>query len=472
MRWFYAFLLCWYGVGAAVAQELPEPLQRILNGHSIPAENLSLLVQGVAADVPVVSHYSQVPRNPASAIKLLTTWVALDELGPTYTWPTEVYFLGGWDGHRLDGDLGIKGYGDPYLVTEELWKLLNTLRRIGLEEIRGDLVIDASYFDGNSGDPGAFDRQPYRTYNVLPDALLVNFKAVRFQFLEDSEAQEVRISADPWPSNLNIRNELELVGGPCRGFQAGISFDLRDVATGATAFFSGQFPAACGPYSLSRSVLRHDTYVYGVFETLWRQLGGQIRGGSRREVINDGAEPALTWRSRPLAEVIRSINKFSNNVMTRQLLYTMAAEAYGAPGTEAGGIEFIKTYLRQQGLDPMTLVLDNGAGLSRRTRISATLLADVLLLAARSSFNPEYLASLSLGGLDGTTRTRFRRGAAAGNMHVKTGRLDHVSALAGYVHAASGETYVVVVMLNSPDAHRGPGEELQDALVRWVHALP
>jgi D-alanyl-D-alanine carboxypeptidase/D-alanyl-D-alanine-endopeptidase (penicillin-binding protein 4) len=471
MRVSFAFSL--YCVAAtSIAQGVPEPLQRILSGHEIPAENFSLLIQEVDADAPLVAHFPETPRNPASTIKLLTTWVALDELGPTYSWPTEIYFLGGWDGQNLAGDLGIKGYGDPSLVTEEFWKLLGSLRRIGLEEIGGDLVIDSSYFDGNGGDPGAFDGQPYRSYNVLPDALLVNYKAVRFQFLENPQGRGVRIGADPLPSNLVIRNELDLVAGPCRGFQAGISFDLRDAETGRTVVFSGEFPAACSPYAMTRSVLQHDTYAFGVFETLWRQLGGQIRGELRHAIIDEDAEPALTWRSPPLAEVIRSINKFSNNVMTRQLLYTLAAEAYGAPGTEDAGIEAIAEYLQRQGLDPATLVLDNGAGLSRQTRISAALMADVLLLAARNQHSPEYLASLSLGGLDGTTRGRFRRGSVAGSMHVKTGRLDHVSALAGYIHAANGQTYVVVEMLNSPDVHRGPGEELQEALVRWVHALP
>ena len=464
--------ICFLVAATSVAQGIPEPLQRILDGHEIPAEDLSLFVQAVDADVPLVSHLAQTPRNPASTIKLLTTWVALDELGPTYSWPTEVYFLGGWDGQRLAGDLGIKGYGDPFLVTGEFWKMLRALRRIGLEEIDGDLVIDASFFDGNDGDTGSFDGQPYRSYNVLPDALLVNYKAVRFQFLQDPQGRGVRISVDPMPNNLIIRNDIDLVDGPCRGYQAGISFDLRDAQTGNTVVFSGRFPAACSPYGMTRSVLQHDTYAYGVFDTLWEQLGGRIRGGLRRGVIAEDAELALTWRSPPLGEIIRSINKFSNNVMTRQLLYTLAAEVHGPPGTEAGGIEVIAMYLEEQGLDHTTLVLDNGAGLSRRTRISAELLADILLMAARSRHSPEYLASLSLGGLDGTTRGRFRRGAVAGSMHVKTGRLDHVSALAGFVHTGSTQTYVVVAILNSADVHRGPGEELQESLVRWVHSLP
>ncbi|MGI9259752.1 MAG: D-alanyl-D-alanine carboxypeptidase/D-alanyl-D-alanine endopeptidase [Gammaproteobacteria bacterium] len=455
---------------ATVSAQLPDPVNRILNGHDIPADGLSVVVQAVGSDTPVLSHNPSTPRNPASTIKLLTTWVALDELGPTFSWPTEIYFLGNWDGRRLDGDLGIKGHGDPYLVTEELWKLLRELRRIGLEEITGDIVIDSTYFDGNGGDPGAFDNQPYRSYNVLPDALLVNFRAVRFQFLENPAGRGVLITADPTPSNLTIENDLDLIGGPCRGFQAGIAFNIRDASTGRTVVFSGDFPAACSPYSMTRSVLQHDTFAFGVFETLWQQLGGQIRGGVRNDTIAEDLEPALTWRSRPLAEVIRSINKFSNNVMTRQLLYTLAAEQLGAPGTETGGIEFIESYLDSEGLDPASLVLANGAGLSRETRVSARLLADVLLRAASSPLSPEYLASLSLGGLDGTTRNRFRRGTVAGSLHVKTGRLDHVSALAGFIHADSGETYAVALMLNADDVHRGPGEELQEAFVRWVRA--
>jgi D-alanyl-D-alanine carboxypeptidase/D-alanyl-D-alanine-endopeptidase (penicillin-binding protein 4) len=457
-------------VCAPAQAELPSPLQRILDGHSIPLQDVSLWVQAVAAPEPTIAHLADTPRNPASTIKLLTTWVALDELGPTYTWPTEVYYLGDYVDNELRGDLGLKGYGDPYLVTEELWKLLGALRRSGLEDVQGDLIVDDSYFAPLEEDPGAFDGQPHRTYNVTPSALLVNFKAVRFQFLPDQQGG-VRITADPQPSNLDLDNRITLVDGPCRGYQAGISFDLAD-ATGRSAAFAGRFPRACAPYAFSRSILQHDTFAYGVYRTLWAELGGRHRGGMRRGVVPEGFEPALIWRSRPLAEIIRSVNKFSNNVMTRQLLYTLGAEAAGAPATPEAGVAAIERYLAEHGLDIGTLIVANGAGLARETRISAQLLADVLLTAARSPLAAEYLASLSLGGLDGTTRGRFNGHAVTGRMHVKTGRLDDVSALAGYVHARTGIDYVVTLMLNSPDAHRGPGEELQEALVRWIYDLP
>ena len=469
MRWWLIVLLSC--AGQVVTAQLPAPLERIAQAHGIPYETLSMVVRATDEDAPVLAHLPDVPRNPASTIKLLTTWVALEVLGPTYSWPTEIYFFGDWDGRALDGDLAIKGYGDPYLVTEEFWKLLGALRRTGLEEINGDLVIDDSFFGDVEGHPGDFDGQPYRTYNVAPNAFLINFKAVRFQFLPDPNGRDVVITADPLPDNLNIVNRLSLADGPCRGYQAGISFDVRDPQAAQTVVFSGSFPQACAPYSLSRTVLEHDTFALGVFSTLWRGLGGRHRGRLSKGTVGDGVEPALTWHSRPLAEIIRSINKYSNNVMTRQLLFTLGAEQSAEPGTRGSGVEVIRNYLVKRGLTPESLVLVNGAGLSRDTRISAALLADVLYLAQGSPFGAEFMASMSIGGLDGTTRGRFDE-PEEGRSHVKTGRLDHVTALAGYVHAGNGKTYVVTAMVNAPDAHRGPGGELLNELISWVHALP
>jgi D-alanyl-D-alanine carboxypeptidase/D-alanyl-D-alanine-endopeptidase (penicillin-binding protein 4) len=457
---------------AAEAAELPPEIDRVLTGHGIAAEDVSIVVEPVDSTERLLSHLPDVPRNPASVMKLVTTWTALEYLGPAYTWPTEVYFLGDFDGRKLHGDLALKGYGDPYLVVEEFWKLLRALRRVGLEEIDGDLVLDDSYFAVNEEDPGAFDGQPYRTYNVVPNALLVNFKAVQFQFLPDPANARVHVATDPVLDNLEIRNDISLVDGPCRGYQAGISFNHADAATLSRVVLDGQFSRRCNAYTLSRTVLQHDTYAFGVFETLWREVGGKLNGTLRSSAVAEDAAPAMVWRSRPLGEVIRSINKNSNNVMTRQLLYTLGAEVLGPPGTRDKGIEVVHDFLEARGLDLSSLVLKNGAGLAREERISAGLLADLLRAAQQSAYAPEFLASLSLGGLDGTTRGRFDEHSGEGLMHVKTGRLDEVSALAGYVHAASGKTYVVAVIMNSADAHRGPGQELEEAVVRWVQARP
>lgn len=456
---------------AANAAPLPPEIQAVLTGHGISADDVSILVQGVDAAEPALSHLPDAPRSPASVMKVVTTWSALEYLGPAYTWPTEVYFLGGFDGHRLDGDLALKGYGDPYLVVEEFWKLLRSLRRLGLEHIDGDLVVDASHFAIDDPAPGAFDGQPYRTYNVVPSALLVNFKAVQFQFMPDTAHGRVNVATEPVLENLRIDNNLKLVDGPCRGFQAGIAFDHADADSLGHVVLDGQFSRRCTVYSLGRTVLQHDTFALGLFQSLWREVGGTFHGEVRAAEIPAEASPVLVWQSKPLGEVIRSINKNSNNVMTRQLLYTLGAEAAGPPGTREAGIAAIRELLAAHGIASDTLVLQNGAGLSRDERASVRFLVDLLRRAWASPYAPEFIASLSLGGLDGTTRGRFDAAPAQGVMHLKTGRLDHVSAVAGYVRAAGGRTYVVAVVMNTENAHRGPGQELEEAVLRYTLAL-
>jgi D-alanyl-D-alanine carboxypeptidase/D-alanyl-D-alanine-endopeptidase (penicillin-binding protein 4) len=453
------------------AAELPPEIARVLTGLSIPATDVSVVVQALDDAEPTVSHLAAVPRSPASVMKVVTTWSALEYLGPAYTWPTEIYFLGDFDGQKLDGDLGIKGYGDPQLVVEEVWKLLRALRRIGLTEITGDLVLDDTHFNVIEPNPGAFDGQPYRTYNVVPSALLMNFKAVQFQFRPDTARGRVSVATDPVLANLEIDNKLTLGDGPCGGFQAGIAFNHADPDSLERVVLEGNFSRRCNVYSLSRTVLQHDTFAYGLFSALWREVGGSFSGKLRKESMPVEAKPTLIWRSHALGEVVRSINKNSNNVMTRQLLYTIGAEASGAPGTRDNGIAIVHQLLTARGLDTSTLMLQNGAGLSRDERASTQFLADFLRMAHRSAWAPEFIASLSLGGLDGTTRGRFNGSSAAGVMHLKTGRLDHVSAVAGYVRAANDKTYVVAVVMNSENAHRGPGQELEEAVLEYTLGL-
>ena len=409
--------LPWLILGAAAlsahAAELPQNIERVLMGHDIPDADVSIVVQPVDSDQPILSYLPTVPRDPASVMKLITTWSALEYLGPAYTWPTEAYFLGDFDGERLHGDLALKGYGDPGLVVEDYWNMLRALRRLGLTKIDGDLVVDDSYFDVVEDDPGDFDGQPYRTYNVVPNALLINFKAVQFEFVPDPMHGRVRVATDPVLANLEIKNRLSLVDGPCRGYQAGISFNHADPQALDEVVVEGAFSRRCGTYVLPRAVLHHATYAYGLFETLWREIGGEFKGGLKREVVPETAQRALVWQSHPLGEVIRSINKNSNNVMTRQLLYTLGAEEFGAPGTRDKGLQAVREFLAARGFDLSSLAMQNGAGLSRGARISAALLTAILRAAAKSVYAPEFIASLSLGGLAGTFRRALRRGVDA-----------------------------------------------------------
>ena len=449
-----------------VGQQLPEPLRRILDIRRVPYDAVSIHVRDVDSGEVVLRWEDDVPRNPASTMKLITTLVGLDVLGPTYRWRTEVHALGDIEAGTLKGDLLIKGYGDPFLVTERVWQLLRLLRQAGVDEIEGNLVIDDSHFEVADYDPGEFDNRPLRAYNVAPNALLMNFKVVRYWFEPDNERNAVRVWVDPPLDNLRVENRLALRRGHCGGYQRGISIRANESVD--TMTFSGRFPTGCKRYAMDRTALSHKQFAFGLFKAIWRESGGRFDGGWLTGKAPEDAEPLVVFDSLPLADVITRINKNSNNVMARQLLYTLSAEVLGPPGTELGGRQVVENWLRDTGIDFPHLLLDNGAGLSRDARVSAAEFGDLLEYAWRQAYMPEYLASMALSGLDGTLRRKFDDAALSGRAHLKTGSLDHVAAIAGYLQAASGRRFVVVMMLNHEGVHRGPGTEAQHAMLRWL----
>jgi len=465
------FLLTLLGVtaaGSASAESLPSPVIAALKSHGLDGGGLSVFVQAVDGDEPLLSFNAEIMRSPASVIKLLTSYAALDLLGPAYRWHTEVWATGPVRNGRLEGDLVLRGGGDPSLTTERFWTLLRTIRAHGIVEIAGDLVIDDTLFAPNTERLGALDRQPYRAYNVLPNAMLVNYNVVEFSVRR--RGRDVIVHADPPLQGFKVENYIESRPGRCAGFQRGVAFDLPRGFEGRRAVLSGSFPTDCTDFTLWRSVLEAPQYTDALFRSLWLNLGGQIGGGLKVAPVPEGAERILSFPSRPLGEQLREINKWSNNVMTRHLFLTLGVEQLGPPGTPDKSREAVQTWLQERGLAVPGLYIDNGSGLSRRTRITAAGLGRILLHAWRNPYMPDLVASMPIAAVDGTLRSRLR-GDTAGRMHLKTGRLDEVSAIAGIVTSKSGRRHVVVVILNEPDAHRGPGEAVQESVLRWVNNL-
>jgi D-alanyl-D-alanine carboxypeptidase/D-alanyl-D-alanine-endopeptidase (penicillin-binding protein 4) len=454
------------------ADGLPAPVERAFQRLHIPLDGVGIFVQEIGASTPLLAFDADTPRNPASAMKLLTTLVSLDELGPAYTWKTDVYAGGRVTHGRLQGDLYLKGSGDPYLVTENFWQLLYALRQAGLERIDGDLVLDASYLQPGAGDPGDFDGQRLRAYNVEPNALLVNFQAINFRFLPETGARALRLVADPHPANLVVDNRVQVTGGRCVSWGRGVAMQVVHDGERNTVRFSGKYPRACGEHDMFRVISDAPHYVFGLFKAVWAQLGGQFAGGVREAVIPDDAHLLYSLDSRPLADILRSINKYSNNVMTRQLVLTLGAAKEGAPGTEAKGLGVIRRWLELHGLRFPELVLENGAGLSREEQISPRHLGEVLLTGYNNPYMPEFVSSLPLAGLDGTLRTRFHGTGLEGRLHAKTGSLNNVKSIAGYLLDRQGRRWVVVFLQNHSRADTAAGEKAQDALLSWLYERP
>jgi len=461
------FLLLLFGTELAAAQSLPGAVELALKRANIPLTSVAAYVQDVDGAKPLLAHNTAQAMNPASTMKLLTTYAALELLGPGFTWKTDVYAGGKLQDGALQGDLILKGHGDPKLTLERFWLLLRGLRALGVRDIGGDLVQDRSYFEPAAHDPAKFDAEPLRAYNVGPDALLLNFKAIRFKFVPDVRAKSVTVIAEPRPPGLEFAAAVRASDGACGDWREGISADFRSNGATARATFAGSMPASCGEQYWTASLLSQPNYVYGVFRQLWEELGGTISGGWRDGSVPADARLLATGESATNAELVRDINKFSNNVMARQLFLTLGAEMLQLPGNGERSAQAVRAWLAEKRLDFPELVLENGSGLSRQERISAEHMGQLLLAAWRSAVMPELMASMPIVAYDGTMRRRLRSESVAGQAHIKTGSLNDARTLAGYVLDKRGRRRVVVLFVNHANA--AAAQPAQDALLEWVY---
>lgn len=457
-----ALSLC---LSAQANESLPKPVAQQLRNAAIPASSVAIVVQEVGAKQPLLQHNAATAMNPASVMKLVTTYAGLEILGPAYSWQTAAYSLTPPIDGVLYGDLYLKGSGDPRLTFEQFWLLLRQLRAQGLREIRGKLVLDRSAFTLGSGDAvtvnggGApFDDQPLRPYNVKPDALLLNWKSVRLQLNPGSD--KLQIQAEPQPANLYLISQVSLTEGECGDWRSRLRADVSTHPDRFHLVITGSYPKSCGMQRWHLGVLDHPQYVYGVFRQLWEELGGSIAGGLEDGRVPPSATQLGSLDSPPLSELIRDINKFSNNVMARQLYLSLG------DGSAAGAANAVRFWLDRKSLRIPELVLDNGSGLSRNERISAQSLTALLNSAWQSPLMPEFVASLPITGIDGTMKKRLRDNGAFGQSHIKTGTLDGVKTMAGYVRDRKGKWLIVVFLINHPNANAGQGA--QDALLSWL----
>jgi D-alanyl-D-alanine carboxypeptidase/D-alanyl-D-alanine-endopeptidase (penicillin-binding protein 4) len=444
----------------------PAPVAKVIAAQHLPPNSVSFVVVDPDSGKSIIGENIDTPRSPASTIKAVTTFASLDLLGPSYVWHTRALLHGTLRNGVLDGDLILQGGGDPYMSLERWWSFARTLRDKGLKSIRGDIVIDNTAFSLPPEDPGAFDGRPNRSYNVLPDAMMVNFQSVEFRVVPNPEMRRVDIIATPAPVNLVIENHVALASGRCSGATGRVDFEVPSERWDRVVF-SGALAPACAERTFARVLLRPTDYAFGTFVELWHELGGEFSGRLRVAPTPADAEPFVVFDSLTLGEIVRLTNKYSSNLMARHLLLTMGEDRYGPPATLEKGAAAIAEWSAERGLALDGMNIDNGSGLSRTTRISVLQMARVLSAAYHSRFAPEFIASLPLAGIDGTLRSRMKN-APAGSVRLKTGHLDGVTGVAGYVTTASGRTFVLVSLVNDPRADYGAGEPIHAALVSWM----
>jgi len=464
MRIFMSMLLV-LGLGCEcapvlAAEALPPKVDQALRQAAIPRDALSVVVLPLGAGTPKTArllYQADVSRNPASLMKLVTTSAALDLLGPAFTWRTPLAVDGVVRDGILQGNVYMRGQGDPKIGVEQVWLILRRLQGMGIQKIQGDIILDRTAFEVPPQDPGGFDGEPLRPYNASPDALLLGYKSFLLHFVPDAANKVARVHVEPPLAGVQVQASVPLSNADCSDYRASLKADFQNPLR---IVFAGVYPLACADKVWPVAYADPPQFAARAIHGMWLQLGGQLSGTVREGAMPAHLKPLWSHESPSLAEVVRDINKFSNNVMADQLFLTLGLNQRGL-GNAVNSKAVVDAWWRERfGQEPP--FMDKGSGLSREARITPQALAVLLQWVWLQPFMPELMASLPLTGVDGT----LKRSKSAASAHLKTGSLRDVIGVAGYVDAAQGQRYVLVVIVNHANAYQA--RPVIDALIDWT----
>lgn len=452
---------------------VPPPVARAIAASGLPAGSFGLYAQEVVGGRTVLALNAERPYTMASTTKIVTSLAALDLLGPYYRWHTSAFSLGTLADGKLAGDLLIVGGGNALLTSGALASWFRRMHEQGLREIDGDIVLDRCAFQlepsDHAGTPRQSDGEPR---HVWPDAMTLDEGLVGV-VVRPARGPRAALALQSALSDVTLDNRVAM-GDGCSAaprWQAG-----RDGR--ATVIVEGHWNAGCGTRTVAFVPPPDSGIAARALPAMWAATGGVLRGRVVAAPVVPGASPIPTGpdgdalaplsfdRSKPLTELVRDINKVSDNVGARNLMLSLSPGFPERPATLAGARKVVRLWLRDQGLVDGDVEVENGSGLSHSERAKPRALVQLLRKAWRAEQAQAFFDSLPVAGVDGTLKHRLLGGPAAGQAHLKTGTLNDTRALAGYVHAASGKMYAVALMVNSADPARG--RPALDAMVEWL----
>ena len=462
--------------GSACAAGLPPSVSRAIASTGLSAKSFGLYAQEVIGERTLFALNEEQPYTMASTAKIVTSLAALDLLGPYYRWRTSAFALGTLADGKLVGDLLIVGGGDAQLSSAELRAWLVRMREQGLREIDGDIVLDHEAFqlsaDDHTGTPAQSAAQPR---HVWPDAMTLD-EGVLTLNVQPARGRRPVLALAPQLADVRVDNRMTM-GAACDALPRWEA-DPRDHDGAAVVIVQGTWNASCGSQTIGFVPPANSGVAARALPAMWAAAGGILRGrvvaGARVHGVSPiplgaGGEPLVPLsfhRSKPLPEMVRDINKVSDNVGARNLMLSLSPGFPERPATLAGAQKVVGMWLRDQGLSDDDVRVENGSGLSHTERAKPRALVQLLRKAWRTDQAQAFFESLPIAGVDGTLKNRLQGGQAAGQAYLKTGTLNDTRALAGYVHGASGKMYAVALIVNGVDA--ALGQPALDAMVEWL----
>ena len=443
---------------------LPAGINAAINKSGIPKKDISIYIKEVGNSNRVVASLNaDTVRTPASVIKVLSTYAAVLKLGFDYRWPTKFYMRGKVKGGVLKGDLIVKGFGDPTLSAKDLSGIVANIKAKGIRRITGNIVIDRSYFKVGTKDNSGFDQHTYSPYNAMPDAMMFN---ERISTICVSPRQN-RVSKKTPDGSYKIVNNLKPVNKPCRGRYSWPSFKVDKSQATPTVFLRGPISKKCGTRNLCQVITKPYKSFYYALKDALQKRGVVVNGGFRLNKVPRNAKELFTHYSKPLEKIVSKTAKKSNNLYARHLMLLLGAKMYGAPSTLSKGRQAVTYILRSRGaLKRGSLHIDNGCGLSRTSKITAKVLAGVYD-HAYLKYGQRWMNTLSIAGVDGTIKRRFRGTVVRNRAWMKTGTLKRVKNIGGYVKSKNGRLYTVVILVNTKKGN-WRASALQNNIMKWL----
>jgi len=443
---------------------LPQAVEGFIRQSGISKKDISIYIKEVGTNGHVlVSHNARTPRTPASVIKVLSTYASILELGFDYKIPTKIYVTGTINNGTLQGDLAVKGFGDPTLNAKDLDKIVANIQAKGIHQINGNIIIDRSFFRVGTKDNSGFDEHLYSPYNAMPDAMMYN-ERISTVYIKPRQNNVSKRGAD---GSYTVINKLKTVNKPCRGRYSWPGVRIDKSKSTPVVLLQGKISSKCRQQNICNVITKPYLSFYYALKDKLKKAGVSISGNMRLRKVPQQARPLFTHYSRSLEKIVSKTAKKSNNLYARHLLLNLGAKVFGAPSTLDKGRRAVESILKQHNaLNTDTLKIDNGCGLSHEAKLTAKLLAD-MLDNAYETYGQRWMDTLSVAGVDGTIKRRFRGTVVKNKAWMKTGTLKRTKNISGYVKNASGQLYEVVILVKSNKGNwRASG--LQNQVIKWL----
>ena len=443
---------------------LPAGINNIIQKSGISKNDISIYIKEVGSGGRELAALNESKtRTPASVIKVLSTYAAVLKFGFDYRWPTQFYTVGALKNGVLNGDLIVKGFGDPTLSSKDLIGIVANIKAKGIRKITGNIVIDRTYFAVGTKNNSGFDKNIYSPYNAMPDAMMFNERISTICVTPNKNDVHKKIVDDSY----RIKNNLQRVNKPCKGRYSWPGLKIDNSSAIPEVWLKGKISKKCGKRDICKVITKPYKSFYYALKDALKKEGIAVSGRMRLYKVPSNANILFTHYSRSLEKIISKTAKKSNNLYARHLLLLLGAKMYGAPSTLAKGSKAVEYILRSKGaLGQGTLKIDNGSGLSRTSKLSAKLLAQ-MYDNAYSRYGTRWMKTLSIAGVDGTIKRRFRGTVVRNRAWMKTGTLNRVKNIGGYVKSKSGRTYTVVILVNTKQG-KWKASQLQNNIMKWL----